>query len=63
VAIEGSLLSEKSFTGILAGTVEYIGMWFSPLYRANEKSGTFHCFISSMRPLSLIKIFLNLLKV
>lgn len=46
--------------GILAGTVETIGMGFYPLYRANEYKDKFHTIVCAMKPGKLAKNVLKL---
>lgn len=53
-------LPQEHFLGILAGTVETIGMGFYPLFRANEKDGAFHVIVCSMKPAELAKNVIKL---
>jgi len=46
--------------GILAGTIETIGMGFYPLYRANENNDKFHTIVCAMKPGELAKNVLKL---
>jgi len=60
VLVDGEKLSFSEISALLSGTVEQIGMGFSPLSRGNEKIGTFHSIISGI---SLGKLFANILKL
>jgi diacylglycerol kinase family enzyme len=44
----------NSIYGILAGTVEHVGMSFSPLINAVQKDGTFQIILLSMSPRSIL---------
>jgi diacylglycerol kinase family enzyme len=52
---DGRILDLDSSSVILAGTVEHVGMGFAPLYRALEKSGSFHALISGLGPASFLR--------
>ncbi len=53
VFADGQPLGDASFLGILAGTVEHIGLGFAPLPRATELDGSFHLIATGMRPAEL----------
>lgn len=53
--VEGETLPYDHFLGILAGTVEDVGMGFSPLSRANSEDGTFHIIINGMKPSEAVR--------
>lgn len=55
VTVDGITLPFTEILGMLSGTVEHVGMGFSPLSRAIEKNGTFHLIISGLRPLEGVK--------
>lgn len=50
VKADGKELSVTRLTGILSGTVEHIGMGFTPLSRSMEKSGMQHAIITGAPP-------------
>jgi diacylglycerol kinase (ATP) len=50
VTIDGNILPYTHFLGILAGTVEDVGMGFSPLSGANSIDGYFHIIANGMNP-------------
>lgn len=54
VRVDGKELPYNDMTAILSGTVEEIGMGFSPLSRAHKGPGTFHTIISSLEPLEFL---------
>jgi len=54
LAANGILLPFTSITGILAGTVEHIGMGFSPMPRGAEP-GTFQAIVTGMGPRDILK--------
>lgn len=60
VYADGELLHADRFLAILAGTVEQIGMGFTPLPRANEQEKSFHVIVNGMKPFELAR---NLLKL
>lgn len=60
VYADNELLHSDQFLAILAGTVEKIGMGFSPLSRANEQESTFQVIVNGMKPFELAR---NLLKL
>ena len=45
---------------IIASTINNIGLGFTPLSRANEKDGTFHTWISNLKPLIFILNIVNI---
>ena len=59
VYADDELLQSDHFLAILAGTVEQIGMGFTPLPRANEQEETFHVIANGMKPFQLAQ---NLLR-
>ncbi len=60
IQADSVLLDLKEVKAILAGTVEHIGMGFSPLYRALEKPADFHAIITGIGPRTFLR---NLLKL
>lgn len=60
VFADDQLLDGDTFLGILAGTVENIGLSFTPLPRANELDRSFHLIATGMRPGELAR---NLMKL
>ncbi len=62
VVADGKELPFREIMAILAGTVEHIGMGFSPLPRANEKEGTFHIIITGEKPIEGVKQFFRIKK-
>ncbi len=62
VVADGKELHFREIMAILAGTVEQIGMGFSPLPRANEKEGTFHIIITGEKPIEGVKQFFRIKK-
>lgn len=62
VFADGKEMHFKEILAILAGTVEQIGMGFSPLPRANEKNGTFHIIITGEKPIEGVKQFFRIKK-
>ncbi|MGB4268149.1 MAG: diacylglycerol kinase family protein [Spirochaetota bacterium] len=60
VICDAEKLPYNTVLGLLAGTVETIGMGFYPLYRANEKSDAFHVIVCAMKPGDLAKNVLKL---
>ena len=55
IYIDGKKLGINPVNGILAGTVEHIGMGFSPLMSASKEKKSFQVIITAMPPLKLIK--------
>jgi hypothetical protein len=51
VVADGAKLGFTEILGLLSGTVEHVGMGFSPMPRAIEKDGTFHLIVSGLTPL------------
>lgn len=62
ITLDGVKLHFREILAILAGTVEQIGMGFSPLPRANEKEGTFHIIITGEKPIEGVKQFFRIKK-
>ncbi len=62
ITCDSETLPFKDVLGILAGTVETIGMGFYPLFRANEKDGQFHVIVCAMKPKDLAKQIIKLKK-
>jgi diacylglycerol kinase family enzyme len=60
IYVDNELLDSDHFLGILAGTVEHIGMGFSPLPRANEQESTFQVIVNGMKPFDLARSLLKL---
>jgi diacylglycerol kinase family enzyme len=60
IYVDGELLDSDHFLYILAGTVEHIGMGFSPLPRANERENTFQVIVNGMKPFELARSLLKL---
>ena len=52
---DGRELDIDYTSGILAGTVEYVGLGFSPLSRALERENSFHAIISAIKPRQFLK--------
>ncbi len=55
VYADSELLGIENVRAILAGTVEHIGMGFSPLYRALEQETAFHAIITGISPRTFLK--------
>jgi len=55
IFIDDNILNINPVNGILAGTVEHIGMGFSPLAEAGSLDNAFQAIITGMPPLNLIK--------
>ncbi len=53
VVVDGKELWFNNFLGVLAATVESVGIGFKPLYRALEKDNTFHVIATGIRPYRL----------
>ncbi len=51
IVADGTKLGFTEILGLLSGTVEHVGMGFSPMPRAIEKDGTFHLIVSGLTPL------------
>lgn len=62
VFVDGKALGFTEILGMLSGTVEHVGMGFSPLSRAIEKDGTFHLIVSGLRPIDGVKQILRMKK-
>lgn len=62
ILADGKQIAFKNITAVLSGTVEHIGMGFTPLSRSNEKSGTFHSIITAVSPLTVLKNIFSLRK-
>lgn len=58
IFIDGKKVLINPVSGILAGTVEHIGMGFSPLPEAVQSDGTFQVIISGMNPRGILR-YLN----
>jgi diacylglycerol kinase family enzyme len=54
VTIDGKEVPCRDFLGILAATVESVGIGFRPLYRAYEKDHTFHVIATGMKPFNVV---------
>lgn len=59
---DGKKLDLDCASAILAGTVEHVGMGFSPLYRALEKDKAFHAIVTGLGPAKFIRYILKLKK-
>jgi len=55
IYVDNKLIKMNPVNGILAGTVEHIGMGFSPLITAGADNNTFQLLITAMLPLKLLK--------
>ncbi|HNR86945.1 MAG TPA: diacylglycerol kinase family protein [Spirochaetota bacterium] len=53
VIVNGEELWFSDFLGILAGTVEEIGIGFRPLSRAYERDGAFHTIFAGCKPITV----------
>lgn len=62
VLIDGKPLPFEEILAILSGTVEKVGMGFTPLPRGNEREGTFHIIISGEKPIEGVKQFFRIKK-
>ena len=62
VLADGREIHFREILAILAGTVEQVGMGFTPLPRGNEKPGTFHVIISGEKPIEGVKQFFRIKK-
>ncbi len=60
IYVDSKLLDSDHFLGVLAGTVEHIGMGFSPLPHANEQENTFQVIVNGMKPFELARSLLKL---
>lgn len=60
IICDSQILSYSNVLGLLAGTIETIGMGFYPLYKANETDTGFHVIICSMKPRDLAKNVIKL---
>lgn len=58
VFIDGKKVLINPVSGILAGTVEHIGMGFSPLIEAVQSDGTFQVIVLGMNPRGILR-YLN----
>jgi diacylglycerol kinase family enzyme len=55
IHVDNEMIKINPVNGILAGTVEHIGMGFSPLITAGTVNNTFQLLITAMSPLKLLK--------
>lgn len=62
ITCDRQTLPYANVLGLLAGTVETVGMGFYPLYRANEKNDSFHVIVCAMDPKDLAKNIVKLKK-
>lgn len=62
VLADGKEIHFREILAILAGTVEQVGMGFTPLPRGNEKPGTFHIIITGEKPIEGVKQFFRIKK-
>jgi len=62
IVCDSQALEYKKVLGILAGSVETIGMGFYPLFRANEKADAFHVIVCAMKPRDVVKQIVKLKK-
>lgn len=60
VSINGQELPFRDFLGILAATVESVGIGFRALYRAYEKDYSFHVLATGMKPIEVVLRVWNL---
>jgi diacylglycerol kinase family enzyme len=51
VAIDGREIPRRDFLGILAGTVEHVGLGFRPLSPLDAEKGTFHIIATGVTPM------------
>ena len=58
--INGEKYPELEVTATLAQTIENLGIGFKPMYRALEKQGTFHTYITTLKLNKIIKYVPNL---
>lgn len=54
IFIDGKKIQFNSIYGILAGTVEHVGMSFSPLINAVQSNGTFQIILLAMQPRKIL---------
>ena len=54
IFLNGREISINPVQGLLAGSVEHIGMGFSPLPDAAKKSGSFQVIVLGMKPSSVL---------
>ncbi|MCP4138033.1 MAG: hypothetical protein GY754_44125 [bacterium] len=59
VYVDNKLLDFEYITGLYAGTVEHVGMGFSPLMRVNTKDEAFQAMITGLGPRDILKNILN----
>lgn len=62
VYTDGVKIPYNNILAILAGTVEHIGMGFSPLSKGNKKTGCFHAIIPGYHPSVFIKNIFSIKK-
>jgi diacylglycerol kinase family enzyme len=62
VIADGRALPFNDVLGMLAGTVEHVGMGFSPMPRAVEKDGTFQLIVSGISPMKAVFQMLRLMR-
>ena len=55
VDVDGECVPFNDFLGILAATVDNVGIGFRPLFRAYEENGTFHAIFAGFGPATLVK--------
>lgn len=61
IFIDGRKIKINPVQGLLAGSVEHIGMGFSPLPEASKKAGSFQVIVLGMQPPSIL-LYLNKLR-
>ncbi len=62
VSLDGNLLPCEDFVGVLAGTVETVGMGFRPLAPMYPGERSFHVIATALRPREMLKYFFKLRK-
>ena len=62
IVCDSQAIEYTKVLGILAGSVETIGMGFYPLFRANEKADAFHVIVCAMKPRDVVKQIIKLKK-
>ncbi|TAL39005.1 MAG: hypothetical protein EPN93_02715 [Spirochaetes bacterium] len=60
VALDGSYLPCEDFIGVLAGTVETVGMGFSPLAPRHPGERSFHVIATALSPREVLRYFIRL---
>ena len=60
IFVDDNPLDLTETIGILSGTIEYIGLGFTPLSRSTETPGTFHSIITDAPPRFILKKILSL---